>query len=1276
VKFRAVLEVLAGHASIAAILVLVLLLAIAGTPLLQQNKASAERMGAEVAIAKAYSITEALLAAGGHDPEALNAQGRSFSARYFPGALHGAMHTTDAFVEQAGQHLLERPGQPQMEFVTIAGQQHLRYAVADGGDGMLILDLPLDRETATIGRFFGDAYLASNGVGFVMIVLLLVGSLGLRFYLRGLIRLPQDERRAVIDAALHERDPRQRRNLLSWMIVLCALVFAFDLGDIMDSVVAIGYVLAVTLCLSSNRSWHITVIAVLSVMLLLLAPAFAVIDTNWWNYLEHQSVSIFAILVTGLYGNAHMRTSREQALALADAATSRHETEQLRAAMQRAEAAEASRRDTAERLALANQAAGISMWQWDARKDIVSIAPGSPAAQRVGDKTQLSGIYYMNAFVHAEDRPAYEQAFRHALTLSSGSNERIALRYRFQGPDGAIRHLQFHGRVLHDEAGRITSILGVDWDVTNEEQSLKEIARQAQQLRQTQDQLQRAINGTRDILFEIDVVSGDCWVSPQFYDLLGYQRGERPETLASLYSLTHPDDVPRLKEAAESHFRDGTPFDLEYRLLRKDLQWVWMHSRATAQRDAKGQPVLLSGSMKDTTEARAAREALVRATEEAEAASHAKSTFLATMSHEIRTPMNGVIGMTGLLLDTRLDRVQREYAETIRTSADSLLTILNDILDFSKIEAGKLDIEDLELDLTSNVDEVASLMAFQAAAKGLELVVNVRPEVPERVFGDPQRIRQCLINLVGNAIKFTHSGEVVVEVCSPGRQNGKSLVHFEVRDTGIGIPAESLNSLFRPFTQADSSTTRKYGGTGLGLSIVRRLVEMMGGKVGALSEPGRGSAFWFTLPLEPVLASAQLERAAPAARGKRVLLVDDNETNRRVLSAQVSHSGYDVEVAASAAEALAILRAAQNGPFDLVVLDYHMPDMDGAMLGEEIMADSSIAPARLVLLTSLDRSGDIQRFANIGFSAYLTKPVRARELFDCLEESLSHDARDWHLRSQPIITRGTLTAGESRRRYSGKILLVEDNAINQRVARRFLERLGCEVHVVSDGQQAVDAYRQEAWAFILMDMQMPVMDGLEATRLIRQIEGTRAATPIVALTANVMMGQLERCLEAGMNDYLTKPLDIARLQDVLDRFLAPAMSDETLLTTAVPAMTSATSVRHRLAEIAEGDTEFAIELLTTYIDGATETLHEMRAAAEAGDLVALGKAAHKIKGASANLHVEELASLAQDIESRARAGASGDWIAEVEHAAQAFSRLSVSLRELLNESGWRGAQSA
>ena len=335
------------------------------------------------------------------------------------------------------------------------------------------------------------------------------------------------------------------------------------------------------------------------------------------------------------------------------------------------------------------------------------------------------------------------------------------------------------------------------------------------------------------------------------------------------------------------HLTFGLPYDVEYRLRRRDGDWLWVRSRASAERDTEDRPLWLAGSIRDITDERAGREAMVLAKQEAEAASNAKSTFLATMSHEIRTPMNGIIGMTGLLLDTGLDRVQRDYAETIRASADSLLTILNDILDFSKIEAGKLDIEHLELDLRSNVDDVGSIMAFQAAAKSLELVVNVRPEVPERVFGDPQRIRQCLLNLVGNAIKFTPSGEVVLEVCCVGRQDGRALVHFEVRDTGIGIPQESLDRLFQPFTQADSSTTRRFGGTGLGLSIVRKLVEMMGGQVGAHSQPHKGSTFWFTLPLEPAELGGTEPTRDPVAVGRRVLLVDDSATNRRVLASQL-----------------------------------------------------------------------------------------------------------------------------------------------------------------------------------------------------------------------------------------------------------------------------------------------------------------------------------------------------------------------------------------------------
>jgi PAS domain S-box-containing protein len=1279
VKFRTVLEVLAGHASIAAILVLVLLLSIAGAPLLQQKVTVAKRIGSDVAVAKAQAVSEALLANA--DPRVLNSRQPSFISEHFPRALTSAIDTSriaqDPFALQALDALRVDATQPQIRFVVVDEKFHLRYAISDRAGGMLLLDLPIEHERAVFGRFFGQSYLSAAALGFIAMVLLLVASFGLRFYLRGLIQMPDPKRRTLIEEALRDRDPHSRRNRLPWMIALCVAIFMLDLTNAMDSAVPIGYVLAVTLCLRSNRPWHITVVALLGAVLLFVAPVFAPYDPHWWAYLERHSASVFAILVTGMYGNAHMRKSRAEAIALAEATRSRHETEELRAALQRAETAEAGRRDTADRLSMANRAAGISMWHWDIHNDVLTISEDSPMVERVGAAT-FSGLKYIDEYVHAEDRAGFAQVFKAAIALRSTSPIGIQHRYRVRMPDQSVRFVQFHGRVLHDEAGTAVAVLGVDWEVTREEEAIREIERQASQLRDAQDRFERAIQGTQDVLFEIDAQTSDWWASPRLPELLGYAQEEAPRTLVDFEALVHAEDRPLLIHARLEHFKRGEPFDVEVRLLRKDAQFMWVRCRGTAQRDARGAATLLSGSMSDITESRAARDALIRAGEEAEAASRAKSTFLATMSHEIRTPMNGIIGMTGLLLETRLDRLQRDYADTIRTSADALLTILNDVLDFSKIEAGKLDIEDIEFDLSLTIDEVVSTVALQAAAKGLELIVNVRPEVPERVFGDPQRIRQCLLNLMGNAIKFTAKGEVVVEVCSPGRRNGRSLVHFEVRDTGIGIPADALSTLFNPFTQADSSTTRKFGGTGLGLSIVRRLVEMMGGQVGVHSESGTGSAFYFTLPMEPAMGAPE-QRSTLMPKNKRVLFVDDNETNRRVLSGQMAHSGYTVTTASSAAEALQLLRAAATvHPYDIVVLDYHMPDTDGAMLGEQIVKDPQIPPARLVLLTSLDRSGDLQRFSDIGFAAYLTKPVRTRELLDCLGHSLSYEAREWHLRSQPIITRGTLIAGnETRRRYTGKVLLVEDNAINQRVARRFLERLGCEVRIAGDGQQAVDAYHEERWAFILMDMQMPVMDGLEATRRIRALEGTGPHTPIVALTANAMMGQLERCLEAGMNDYLTKPLDISRLQNVLDRFLAPAATEEIIVSTTPSASSShADAIRSRLNEITDGDAEFAVELLATFIAGSQEAIQEMQQAAQANDVPGIGRAAHKLKGASSNLHIEEITDRAMTLETRAKGNEVVDWATEIAQLSDAFARVSVTLRALMEESGWKDARSA
>ena len=1258
------LGVIAGQASIVAILTLVLLLSIVGAPLLQQKKVVAQRLGADVAITKAFALTEALLA-GEQNRASLDTDGSSFSASHLqhalaPGATDQSAGTQAASAVAA---LRANPNRKYIHFDQIAGTPHLFYGVHDHGDGVLLLDLPLERERATIGRFFGQSYLAMNALGYFLMALLLFGAFSLRYYLRSLIQLPEEVRRDTIINGLRG-DLHSRRNLLPWLLVMVAAIFAVDIANMMDSAVGIGYLLAVVLALSSSRHWHITLIATISALLMLIAPMLSPYDGSWWSYLENHSVTVFAIFATGFFGSANLRKSQAEAMALAEAVRSRAETAGLREALERAEAAEAANRRMVDRIRMANDAGGLSVWEWDIKEDITRIDENSPFLERLGAPREFRGTDYTAKYVHPDDREGWVAHFTKVLT---GNDQLFSHRYRALFQDGSVGYIQCHARVVRNAKGTAVSVLGIDWDATDEELAKQEIARQSADLREAQERFQRAVSGTQDAMFEFNLRSGETWYSPRFRQMLGYAATDTSAE-GKIETFIHPEDGAIVGKAMGDHLTFSLPYDVEYRLRKRDGEWLWVRSRASAERDTEDRPLWLAGSIRDITDERAGREAMVMAKQEAEEASRSKSTFLATMSHEIRTPMNGIIGMTGLLLETGLDRAQRDYAETIRASADSLLTILNDILDFSKIEANKLDIEHLELDLRSNVDDVGSIMAFQAAAKSLELVVNVRPEVPERVFGDPQRIRQCLLNLVGNAIKFTPSGEVVLEVCCVGRQDGRALVHFEVRDTGIGIPQESLDRLFQPFTQADSSTTRRFGGTGLGLSIVRKLVEMMGGQVGAYSQPNKGSTFWFTLPLEPAEMGGTEPARDPVAVGRRVLLVDDSATNRQVLASQLNHAGYEVETAASAMAALVALRAPGPKPFDAVVLDYQMPDMDGAMLGEQIVKARDIPPTRLMLLTSLDRSGDMQRFAQIGFSAYLTKPVRTRELLQCLNRALSHEAEDWHMHSQPIITRGTLVATETRRQYSGQVLLVEDNAINQRVARRFLERLGCEVQVVGDGREAVEAYERNRYTFILMDMQMPVMDGLEATRRIRELEsGGARRTPIVALTANAMMGTLERCLEAGMDDYLTKPLDISRLQDVLDRFMGRADGEAAPPTgpsTAAAAVASNDdkAIRARLTDVAGDDEAFIIELVNAFLSGGEETVHELRAAVELSDAAAIARAAHKLKGAAANLHVNVLATLAFDLETRVKSGHKADWRTDMEKIAAEFARVCESLR--------------
>jgi PAS domain S-box-containing protein len=861
-------------------------------------------------------------------------------------------------------------------------------------------------------------------------------------------------------------------------------------------------------------------------------------------------------------------------------------------------------------------------------------------------------------FVHPDDIPSLQETLLRAKDLEIG--EVLDNEYRLRTTSDDWRYC--HDRLTAfnvDGYGEVVEILGSIRDITSKMQIEDDLRESVSRYRLLADHATDIISKhAPDGLF--------TYVSPACQAVMQYA----PDEIIgkTVVEFTHPDDVGKLKALAGDYTEDGENTTITYRIRRRDGAYIWLEtSSRTIFDEQSGEIKEIVAVSRDISDRIKFQEALQKSKDNAETVNRAKSEFLANMSHEIRTPLNAVIGMTSLLFDTDLSLEQHDYVETIRSSGDTLLGVINDILDFSKIEAGRMDLEQQPFDLRDCIESALDLVAQAAAEKRIDLAYFISEEVPSTLVGDVTRVRQILVNLLSNAVKFTNVGEVIVSVSSQPMDANVHELLFAVKDTGIGIPKESVSRLFEAFSQIDASTTRKYGGSGLGLAISKRLVEIMGGTMWVESHLGEGSTFQFTIQIRAAPSKGRIHRRGtqPLLREKRVLIVDDNAINQLFLSRQLENWGMRYRTATSGEEALAIIDAGEK--FDIALLDMQMPNMDGSTLAKEIVKRAGASAIPMIIITSLGMRDEFSR--EINFVGVLNKPIKPVQLYNALMKAI--DTRTTSTADQA--TEEDVFSTPLAEDHPLRILLAEDNLINQKVALQILERLGYRADVAANGIEVLEAMRRQPYDVILMDIQMPEMDGEEAARLIRELLPESHQPTIIAMTAHALEGDRERYIASGMNDYISKPVNVKQLRTaLLSCTPIKPRGTNTLQGTKSMAVVMATklarkktfdiSAINQLKATVGGNTETLASLVDSFLDETPHYIASMREALEFGDIERFNRIAHNLKGLSATFGGIRLSTFCEQIELASNHGDFEPITSMIDQAEEEFGKVAEQLK--------------